>query len=76
MATKKQNDKTLEGCLARLDEIADKMNSKLPLSEALELYKEGAELVQKAKLLLDEAKAQIKVITEKNSLSDGENDDE
>ena len=76
MATKKQNDKSLEEILARLDEIADTMNSKLPLSDALELYKEGAHLVVNAKKLLDEAKAEIKVVTEKTTVSDGENDDE
>lgn len=76
MATKKQNEKTLEQCLARLDEIADAMNSKLPLSDALALYTEGAELVEKAKQLLDNAKEQIRVITEKTATPDGENDDE
>ncbi len=76
MATKKQQDLNLEQCLARLDEIADIMNSRLPLSEALDLYKEGAQLIDKAKKLLENAQAEIKVITDKNGFSDKEETDE
>ncbi len=52
--------KTFEGSMARLEEIVRKLEAgELPLEEALALFAEGTELVQKSSRQLDEAQLQV-----------------
>ncbi|MBE6572128.1 MAG: exodeoxyribonuclease VII small subunit [Ruminococcaceae bacterium] len=52
----------LEKMLERLDEIAVKLDSDLPLDEALALYEEGVGLIKESNRLISEAEAKIKVL--------------
>ena len=56
---------TFEGSMNRLDEIIASLdNDKLPLDEALELYKEGVALSAECKKALESAKQQVRIIEE------------
>lgn len=56
---------TFEQSMNRLDEIISSLdNEKLPLDEALELYKEGISLSAECKKALESAKAQVKILDE------------
>ena len=56
---------TFEQLMNRLDEIISSLdNEKLPLDEALELYKEGISLSAECKKALESAKAQVKILDE------------
>ncbi|MBQ9374957.1 MAG: exodeoxyribonuclease VII small subunit [Ruminococcus sp.] len=59
---------TFEDSIKRLDEIVKAMEEdKLSLDDALDLYKEGVELSVECKKSLEEARLQVK------NLSEGEN---
>ncbi|MBE6873056.1 MAG: exodeoxyribonuclease VII small subunit [Ruminococcus albus] len=61
---------TFEDNLKRLDEIVRQLESdKLPLNEALELYKEGVGLTVESKKALENAKLTVKTMN-----GDNEND--
>ncbi len=62
MPAKKKTDMPLEKMLERLDEIAVKLDSDLPLDEALSLYEEGVGLIRESGRLISEAEARIKVL--------------
>ena len=62
MPAKKNTDMPLEKMLERLDEIAVKLDSDLPLDEALALYEEGVGLIKESNRLISEAEAKIKVL--------------
>ena len=62
MPAKKKEDMSLEKMLARLDEIAIKLDSDLPLDEALTLYEEGVGLIKESGRLIADAEARIKVL--------------
>lgn len=56
---------TFEAAMSRLEEITKALeNEKLPLDEAIELYKEGVALSALCKDKLDNAKMQISVLDE------------
>ena len=56
---------TFEQSMNRLDEIISSLdNEKLPLDEALELYKEGISLSAECKKNLETAKQQVKILDE------------
>lgn len=58
-------DMTFEQAMKRLSEIANALESdSLPLSDAIELYKEGTELVRVCRKELDDAKLQVSVLEE------------
>ena len=59
MPAKKNTDMPLEKMLERLDEIAVKLDSDLPLDEALALYEEGVGLIKESNRLISEAEAKI-----------------
>ena len=62
MPAKKKTDMPLEKMLERLDEIATKLDSDLPLDEALTLYEEGVGLIKESGRLIADAEARIKVL--------------
>ncbi len=62
MPAKKTTDMPLEKMLERLDEIALKLDSDLPLDEALALYEEGVKLIKASNKLISDAEAKIKVL--------------
>ena len=62
MPAKKKEEISLEKMLARLDEIAIKLDSDLPLDEALSLYEEGVGLIKESGRLIADAEARIKVL--------------
>ena len=66
MSAKKNTDMPLEKMLERLDEIAVKLDSDLPLDEALALYEEGVGLIKESNRLISEAEAKIRVLDIKN----------
>ena len=54
---------SFERSMNRLDEIIASLdNDKLPLDEALELYKEGVALSAECKKALEDAKQQVKIL--------------
>lgn len=58
---------TFEDNLKRLDEIVRQLESdKLPLDEALELYKEGVGLTVESKKALENAKLTVKTMNGDN----------
>ena len=55
-----EQSKSFEQAVVRLEEIVKRMESgSLPLEEALNLFQEGAALVQLGTKLLDEAELQV-----------------
>lgn len=64
---------TFEKSMNRLDEIIASLdNDKMPLDEALELYKEGISLSAECKKELESAKQQVKILDEGVPSEDGE----
>ena len=60
----KQQSKTFEASLTRLEEIVQRMeNSDVPLEEALRLFEEGTGLVSSCTKLLDEAELKVVQLT-------------
>lgn len=74
MPAKKKNDQSIEKMLIRLDEISQKLDSDLPLDEALSLYEEGVGLIKSANKLI--ADAEIKIRTLDPLKSDEVNNDD
>jgi exodeoxyribonuclease VII small subunit len=74
MPSKKKNPESLEKMLERLDEISIKLDSDLPLDEALSLYEEGVGLIKAANKLIEEAEVKIKTLDPKNNDEVQEND--
>ena len=74
MPAKKKSDMPLEKMLERLDEIAIKLDSDLPLEEALTLYEEGVGLIKESGRLIAEAEARIKVLDPTNFSEGSENE--
>lgn len=62
MPAKKKTDMPLEKILERLDEISQKLNTDLPLDDALELYEEGVGLIKTANKMIGSAEAKIKTL--------------
>lgn len=75
MATKKNPELSLEQMLTRLDEISRKLDSDIPLEEALELYEEGVGLIKRANKLIADAEIKIRVLNPA-AQETSENDDE
>lgn len=62
MPAKKKEEMSIENMLTRLDEIAAKLDSDLPLDEALSLYEEGVRLIKESERLIADAQARIMVL--------------
>ena len=61
----KENSKTIEENMARLNEINNLMSdSSIKLEESFKLYKEGVELVEKCKKQLADVEKEIVVLEE------------
>ena len=59
-----QNNQTFEENMQRLELIVRKMeHGDVPLEESLKLFQEGTDLVRKCTELLDQAKLQVKMVT-------------
>lgn len=59
---------SFEKSMNRLDEIITSLdNDKLPLDDALELYKEGIALSAECKKALENAKQQVRILDENKS---------
>jgi exodeoxyribonuclease VII small subunit len=74
MPAKKKTPESLEKMLERLDEISTKLDSDLPLDEALSLYEEGVGLIKSANKLIEEAEIKIKALDPESSDEVDEND--
>ena len=74
MPTSKKTDKSLEECLARLDDITRSLSSDLPLDEALKLYEEGINLIRVSERQLKNAEKKIEVLSKEETAET--NDDE
>jgi exodeoxyribonuclease VII small subunit len=74
MPAKKKTPESLEKMLERLDEISTKLDSDLPLDEALSLYEEGVGLIKSANKLIEEAEIKIKTLDPESSDEVDEND--
>ena len=67
----KENSKTIEENMARLNEINNLMSdSSIKLEESFKLYKEGVELVEKCKKQLADVEKEIVVLEEQGSAND------
>ena len=67
----KENSKTIEENMARLNEINNLMSdSSIKLEESFKLYKEGVELVEKCKKQLADVEKQIVVLEEQGSVNE------
>lgn len=67
----KENSKTIEENMARLNEINNLMSdSSIKLEESFKLYKEGVELVEKCKKQLADVEKQIVVLEEQGSANE------
>ena len=67
----KENSKTIEENMARLNEINNLMSdSSIKLEESFKLYKEGAELVEKCKKQLADVEKEIVVLEEQGSANE------
>lgn len=75
MPAKKKTDFSIEAALSRLDEISARLESDLPLEEALALYGEGVSLIKEAEKRLSEAEKKIKVLSA-DEIAKGEEHDE
>ncbi len=74
MPSKKKNPESLEAMLLRLDEISQKLDSDLPLDEALSLYEEGVGLIKEANKLISEAEVKIRTLDPSKQKEATEND--
>lgn len=67
----KENSKTIEKNMARLNEINNLMSdSSIKLEESFKLYKEGVELVEKCKKQLADVEKEIVVLEEQGSANE------
>lgn len=67
----KENSKTIEENMARLNEINNLMSdSSIKLEESFKLYKEGVELVEKCKKQLADVQKEIVVLEEQGSANE------
>ena len=67
----KENSKTIEENMARLNEINKLMSdSSIKLEESFKLYKEGVELVEKCKKQLADVEKEIVVLEEQGSANE------
>ena len=67
----KENSKTIEENMARLNEINSLMSdSSIKLEESFNLYKEGVELVEKCKKQLADVEKEIVVLEEQGSANE------
>ena len=67
----KENSKTIEENMARLNEINNLMSdSSIKLEESFNLYKEGVELVEKCKKQLADVEKQIVILEEQGSVNE------
>ena len=67
----KENSKTIEENMARLNEINNLMSdSSIQLEESFKLYKEGVELVEKCKKQLADVEKEIVVLEEQGSANE------
>ena len=67
----KENSKTIEENMERLNEINNLMSdSSIKLEESFKLYKEGVELVEKCKKQLADVEKEIVVLEEQGSTNE------
>lgn len=67
----KENSKTIEENMARLNEINNLMSdSSIKLEESFKLYKEGVELVEKCKKQLADVEKEIVILEEQGSVNE------
>ena len=67
----KENSKTIEENMARLNEINNLMSdSSIKLEESFRLYKEGVELVEKCKKQLADVEKEIVILEEQGSVNE------
>ena len=67
----KENSKTIEENMARLNEINNLMSdSSIKLEESFKLYKEGVELVEKCNKQLADVEKEIVVLEEQGSANE------
>ena len=67
----KENSKTIEENMARLNEINNLMSdSSIKLEDSFKLYKEGVELVEKCKKQLADVEKQIVILEEQGSVNE------
>ena len=67
----KENSKTIEENMARLNEINNLMSdASIKLEESFKLYKEGVELVEKCKKQLADVEKQIVILEEQESVNE------
>ena len=67
------NAELFEQSMARLEEIVAKLEGEtLTLSESIALYKEGAELSERCRKAINEAKLTVKAVSLENAASDTE----
>ena len=60
-----------ESAIAELETLVSQMEShKLPLEQAINAYKRGAELLQICQKYLSDAEQQVRILTEANKLAD------
>ena len=74
MPTKKKTDMPLEKILERLDDISLKLDSDLPLDEALSLYEEGIGLIKSANKIINDAEIKIRTLDPTKNDEDNYND--
>ncbi len=74
MPAKKKTDMPLEKILERLDEISLKLDSDLPLDEALSLYEEGIGLIKSANKIINDAEIKIRTLDPTKNDEDNYND--
>lgn len=74
MPAKKKTDMPLEKMLERLDEISVKLDSDLPLDEALSLYEEGIGLIKSANKIINDAEIKIRTLDPTKNDEDNYND--
>jgi exodeoxyribonuclease VII small subunit len=74
MPAKKKTDMPLEKILERLDEISVKLDSDLPLDEALSLYEEGIGLIKSANKIINDAEIKIRTLDPTKNDEDNYND--
>ena len=62
---------SFESAIAELETLVSQMESdKLPLEQAINAYKRGAELLQICQKSLSDAEQQVRILTEANKLAD------
>ena len=62
---------SFENAIAELETLVSQMESgKLPLEQAINAYKRGAELLQICQKSLSDAEQQVRILTEANKLAD------